>query len=65
MSVLTGCAYYPEQWPKEYWANDARMMREVGLSVVRLAEFAWDKMELSAGVYDFDWLEEAIEILAS
>ncbi|MBZ0316881.1 MAG: beta-galactosidase [Anaerolineae bacterium] len=65
MSVLTGCAYYPEQWPKEYWPNDARMMREVGLSVVRLAEFAWDKMEPSAGVYDFDWLEEAIQILAS
>lgn len=65
MSVITGCAYYPEHWPEEYWPNDAKIMREVGLSVVRLAEFAWDKLEPHPGQYDFDWLERAIETLAA
>jgi beta-galactosidase len=28
-----------------------------------MAEFAWAKMEPSEGLYDFEWLDEAIEIL--
>ncbi len=65
MPLLTGCAYYPEQWPSDRWANDARLMREAGISVVRLAEFAWDKLEPQPGTYDFDWLEQAVETLAN
>jgi beta-galactosidase len=26
-----GCAYYPEQWPRERWALDAQLMAETGL----------------------------------
>ncbi len=63
--VLTGCAYYPEHWPQARWAEDARLMREAGIRVVRLAEFAWDKMEPESGVYDFEWLDEAITILSN
>lgn len=62
---ITGCAYYPEHWDEARWAQDAALMREAGLSVVRLAEFAWDKLEPHAGVYDFAWLERAIETLTS
>jgi len=36
-----GCDYYPEHWPEERWEKDARMMREAGFNVVRMAEFAW------------------------
>ena len=64
MPPITGCAYYPEHWPIQRWATDAGLMREAGLSVVRLAEFAWDKMEPQPGVYDFDWLQRAIDTLA-
>jgi hypothetical protein len=34
---LPGVAYYPEHWPEEWWSTDARMMRDAGLSVVRIA----------------------------
>jgi beta-galactosidase len=36
-----GVDYYPEHWPEERWPEDARLMAEAGVNVVRLAEFAW------------------------
>ncbi|WP_435532062.1 beta-galactosidase [Roseateles amylovorans] len=59
-----GVCYYPEQWPRERWRDDARAMRELGLSTVRIAEFAWSRMEPEAGRFDWSWLDEAIEVLA-
>jgi beta-galactosidase len=58
-----GADYYPEHWPRERWATDARLMREAGLNVVRLAEFAWALLEPQEGVFDFAWLDEALEVL--
>jgi len=60
-----GVDYYPEQWPEERWPKDTRLMAEAGFNVVRLAEFAWSKIEPKEGEYDFDWLDRAISILAS
>lgn len=61
--VITGCAYYPEHWPRDRWAYDADLMREAGLSVVRVGEFAWDKFEPEPGVYDFAWMDDAVRVL--
>lgn len=58
-----GTDYYPEHWPRERWERDARLMQEMGIQVVRMAEFSWHKMEPAEGQYDFDWLEEAIALL--
>src|SRR5713101_1031813 len=60
-----GVDYYPEHWPEERWPIDARLMAEAGFNVVRLAEFAWSKMEPSEGQFDFGWLDRAITILQS
>jgi len=59
-----GADYYPEHWPEERWAEDARLMQEAGLNVVRMAEFAWTRMEPREGVFDFGWLDRAIALLA-
>ncbi len=59
-----GVCYYPEHWPETRWPTDARMMRELGLDLVRIGEFAWSLMEPADGVYAWDWLDRAIEILA-
>lgn len=59
-----GAAYYPEHWPQEHWAEDIRLMKEAGFTVVRMAEFAWSSMEPDLGHFDFDWLEQAISQLA-
>ena len=44
-----GVCYYPEQWPQHQWGSDARRMAELGISSVRIAEFAWSRMEPDAG----------------
>lgn len=62
--MIFGVDYYPEHWPEERWAIDARMMKEAGINTVRLAEFAWAKMEPEDGVFDFAWLDRAIDALS-
>lgn len=58
-----GVCYYPEHWPQERWAVDASLMREAGLSIVRVGEFAWQKMEPEEGQFRFEWLDTAMETL--
>jgi beta-galactosidase len=61
MAVRYGAAWYPEQWPEQRWAVDLAMMRDAGMNVARIGEFAWSRMEPSEGVLDLDWLRRAIE----
>jgi len=63
-AILMGAAWYPEQWPESRWEEDLRLMEAANLKVVRIAEFAWSRMEPSEGHYDFDWLERAIALAA-
>jgi beta-galactosidase len=58
-----GVCYYPEQWPERLWADDARRMREMGLSRVRIGEFAWSRIEPEPGRFDWEWLDRAIATL--
>lgn len=58
-----GAAWYPEHWPEARWAEDVRLMREAGMTVCRIAEFAWSTMEPNEGVYEFGWLERAVALL--
>ena len=60
-----GVCYYPEHWPDEIWAEDARRMAEMGLRWVRLGEFAWSRLEPRPGEFDWAWLDRAIETLAA
>ena len=41
--MRVGVDYYPEHWDREMWDADARQMKAAGVSVVRLAEFAWSQ----------------------
>ncbi len=62
---MLGVCYYPEHWPEERWAQDARAMRELGLGTVRVGEFAWSRLEPEPGRLELDWLERALETLAA
>ena len=62
---MLGVCYYPEHWSPSIWQQDAREMRELGLKYVRIAEFAWSRIEPQDGVFDFAWLDQAIEVLAA
>jgi len=60
-----GVCYYPEQWPHAMWADDAKRMVELGITHVRIAEFAWSRMEPRAGEFVWEWLDEAVATLAN
>ena len=60
-----GVCYYPEHWPETLWAEDARRMVEMGLSWVRIAEFAWSRIEPEPGRFAWGWLDRAVETLAA
>ncbi len=63
-AILVGTAWYPEQWPESRWEEDLRLMEAANIKVVRIAEFAWSRMEPSEGRYDLDWLERAVAVAA-
>jgi beta-galactosidase len=58
-----GVCYYPEHWPRDRWEGYAGRMRELGLGYVRIAEFAWSRMEPRPGEFDWGWLDDAIDVL--
>ena len=62
--MYIGADYYPEQWDEKRWNLDAQMMQECGLNLVRMAEFAWSRLELDDGEFRFEWLDRVIAILA-
>jgi beta-galactosidase len=50
---LFGCPYYPEHWEEDVRKDDPTRMADAGVNVVRMGEFAWDRMEPQAGKFDF------------
>lgn len=62
---MLGVCYYPEHWNEDWWADDARQMRELGIRYVRIGEFAWSRIEPEQDRYDWNWLDRAIAALAA
>ena len=56
-----GSCDYPEHVPPDRWVPYARQQKELGLTYVRVAEFAWSRMEPRSGEYDWAWLDTAID----
>ncbi len=65
IGAALGVCYYPEHWPEAWWAEDARQMREAGITYVRIAEFAWSRIEPEPGRFEWEWLDHAIEVLGA
>ncbi len=58
-----GVCYYPEHWPTSMWADDAKRMADIGIKQVRIGEFAWSRIEPKPGIFNWQWLDRAIETL--
>ena len=63
--IRVGAAYYPEVWPESEVEKDIARMKEAGINLVRVGEFAWGKMEPEEGVFDLGWLERAVDKLTA
>jgi beta-galactosidase len=58
-----GADYNPEQWPREVWEEDVRLMREAGVTVVSVGIFSWARLQPTADTWDFGWLDEVMDLL--
>ncbi|MHA6482966.1 beta-galactosidase [Paenibacillus sp. strain BS8-2] len=57
-----GVCYYPEHWPEHLWEDDYRRMRELGITIVRVAEFAWSIFEPEEGVFSFELFDRTLDL---
>jgi beta-galactosidase len=61
--IAYGGDYNPEQWPRETWLEDARLMREAGVTVVSLGIFSWALLEPEQGRFELDWIGEVMDLM--
>jgi beta-galactosidase len=58
-----GADYNPDQWPRAVWDEDVRLMREAGVTIVSLAIFSWARIQPDVDIWDFAWLDDAMDLL--
>jgi beta-galactosidase len=63
--ISFGGDYNPEQWPREVWDDDIRLMQEAGVNLVSVGIFSWALLEPREGEFDFGWLDDVIDKLHS
>lgn len=63
--LTLGVCYYPEHWDKSLWKDDLSRMKEYGIEVIRIAEFAWNKFEPHEGEFTFDFFDEFMDLALS
>ncbi|MFF0160678.1 beta-galactosidase [Streptomyces sp. NPDC005263] len=61
--IAYGGDYNPEQWPEEVWAEDMRLMREAGVTMVSVGIFSWALLEPADGVHDFSRTDRVLDLL--
>lgn len=61
--IAYGADYNPEQWPREVWEEDVRLMREAGVSIVSVGIFSWAHIQPAESEWDFSWLDEIMDLL--
>ena len=61
---LLGVCYYPEHWSEELWADDFRRMREIGFSVIRVANVAHRPFTDARGVLDVPAVTGGFSVVA-
>ena len=54
--------YYPEHWKESLWSEDLDRMKAAGITVIRIAEFAWNKIEPREGEFNFDFYDRFLDL---
>jgi beta-galactosidase len=60
-TVLYGAAYYPEYMPYERLDKDVELMKQAGISVVRIGESSWGLWEPEDGRFEYAWMDRVVE----
>ena len=62
-TILYGASYYHEYMPYERLDQDVQLMKEAGLSVMRVGESTWSSWEPQEGEFEFAWMERILDSL--
>lgn len=58
-----GAAYYPELWNERVIEEDISLMKQAGINVVRMGEFAWSTIEPIEGQFELNFFVDVINKL--
>ncbi len=61
--MLYGGDYNPNQWPKEIWKEDMRILKKAYINSATINVFSWAKIQPSEDTFYFDELDEMVEML--
>lgn len=62
--ILYGGDYNPNQWPKEIWKEDMEIFRDARINSATINVFSWAKLQPSEEEYNFDELDQVVEMLS-
>ena len=60
-TILYGAAYYAEYMPYDRLEEDAKLMQQAGINVVRVGEFSWGLWEPEDGRFEFAWMDRVVD----
>ncbi|MET7599097.1 beta-galactosidase [Streptomyces sp. NPDC004082] len=61
--IAYGGDYNPEQWPRDVWREDVRLMRDAGVNLVTVGVFSWSRLQPNPDTYDWSMLDEILDLL--
>lgn len=61
--IVYGGDYNPEQWPREIWKEDMRLLKDAHIDILTLNVFNWATLQPSEEEYDFSKLDEIMEMV--
>lgn len=61
--MLYGGDYNPEQWGREVWEEDMRLMAQAHINIVTLNVFSWASLQPDEDTYDFARLDEIMQLV--
>lgn len=62
-AIIYGGDYNPDQWSDKVWKEDMRLCKLAGINVVTVPVFSWAKLQPAEDVYDFEWLDQILDML--
>jgi beta-galactosidase len=62
-NVLYGAAYYHEYMPYERLDKDVALMKDAGITVVRMGESTWSLWEPEDGKFEYAWMDRVVDAM--
>jgi beta-galactosidase len=63
--VYYGGDYNPDQWPREIWDEDMRLLKLAHINVATLPVFSWALLQPDENHYNFGWLDDILDKMAA